>query len=194
MGDKLPAIQFYTGDWLKDQVAVCSEAAQGLWLRMLMVMHDAMPYGHLILNGKAMSPEVIARRCGCPMDDIELVHPIAPDKIITRPGYITLLAELDTAGVPRRNNKGIIFSKRMVEDEKRRRLSRKYGKKGGNPTLIGRVIPWGLTLPEEKMKMKLKNSGRGSGGGTNGHGYVSAEERAKQRAAEFFKKREGGEK
>ena len=38
---KLPYIQLYPGDWLRDSVAGCSLAAQGLWLRMMFVMHDS---------------------------------------------------------------------------------------------------------------------------------------------------------
>ena len=44
---KMPAIQLYTGDWLKDPVAGCSLAAQGLWLRMMFIAHDSRRYGYL---------------------------------------------------------------------------------------------------------------------------------------------------
>lgn len=42
---KTPAFQFYPGDWLRSEVAGCSISAQGLWLRLLMVMHDCDRYG-----------------------------------------------------------------------------------------------------------------------------------------------------
>ena len=96
---KLPALQFYPGDWLRDDIAGCSLAAQGLWLRMMFIGHDCERYGYLCQNGSPIPPESIARRCGC-----------------TPAQYETLLAELDAAGIPSRTPEGIIFSRRMVRD------------------------------------------------------------------------------
>lgn len=104
---KLPAFQFYPGDWIRDSISGCSLAAQGLWLRMLIVMHDAERRGYLSMNGSPIHPGSIAQRCGC-----------TPEQ------YETLLDELSRASVPRRTSDGIIFSKRMVEDEKRRKKER----------------------------------------------------------------------
>lgn len=101
---KLPAIQFYPGDWLRDPVAGCSLAAQGLWLRMMMLMHDSDRYGYLSCNGVPIPSEAIARRCSC--DSTEQ--------------YTTLLAELDKAGVPSRTQAQVIYSRRMVRDAKKR--------------------------------------------------------------------------
>jgi hypothetical protein len=100
---KLPAIQFYPGDWLRDEVAGCSLGAQGLWLRMMFIAHDSERYGYLSLNGNAMPDDFVARRCGSSVTD-----------------YVTLLAELDRAGVPSRTPEGIIYSRRMVRDAKAR--------------------------------------------------------------------------
>jgi hypothetical protein len=45
---KRPAFQFYPGDWLRDMaLRSCSMEARGLWIEMLCLMHDAVPYGHL---------------------------------------------------------------------------------------------------------------------------------------------------
>lgn len=104
---KRPSFQFYPGDWIRDGVSGCSLAAQGLWLRMMIVMHDSERYGYLSTNGSPMPPAAIAQRCGCTVEE-----------------YKILLAELISAGVPRRNRVEIIFSKRMAEDEKRRKNAR----------------------------------------------------------------------
>lgn len=96
---KLPAIHLYPGDWLRDTVAGCSLAAQGLWLRMMFLMHDSERYGYLIVNGSPMTSESIARRCGC-----------------TPTEYETLYGELDAAGVPSRTKGNLIFSRRMARD------------------------------------------------------------------------------
>lgn len=108
---KLPAIQFYPGDWLRDDISGCSLAAQGLWLRMMFLAHDCDRYGYLATNGQPMHPDSIARRAGC-----------SPEE------YATLLAELDAAGVPGRTPGGIIFSRRMVRDGQKRRDNRKRQK------------------------------------------------------------------
>ena len=101
--ENLPAIQLYVGDWLKDDIAGCSLEAQGLWLRMMFVMHVTERYGYLQLNGKPIPAESIARRCGC-----------------TLPQYLTLLQELDDSGVPSRTRDEVIFSRRMVRDAEKR--------------------------------------------------------------------------
>lgn len=106
---KLPAIQFYPGDWLLDSIAGCSLAAQGLWLRMMFIAHNSDRYGYLMLDGKPLSPEAIARRCGCSLEQ-----------------YLPLLAELDGASIPSRTKAGVIFSRRMVRDAEKRADNRMY--------------------------------------------------------------------
>src|SRR5687768_4957294 len=108
MSKKLPWFSFYPKDWLADPVSGLSLAAQGLWLRMMILAHDSERYGYLVLNGSPIPPAVIARRCGC--ESLEQ--------------YETLLAELDSVGVPERTPNGIIYSRRMIRDEKKRQLER----------------------------------------------------------------------
>jgi len=100
----LPWLQFYPSDWLSDSVAGCSLAAQGLWLRMLLVAHNSQRYGYLEMDGKPIPDELLFRRCGCA--NVE--------------EYRNLLAELCTAGVPSRTSEGIIYSRRMARDQKER--------------------------------------------------------------------------
>lgn len=101
---KLPAIQFYPGDWLRDSISGCSLAAQGLWLRILFLMHDSPRYGYLCsTDGTAIPPESVARRCGCHLEQ-----------------YDALLLELDRANVFSRNPDGLIYSRRMVRDHRER--------------------------------------------------------------------------
>ncbi len=117
MAEKLPHIQFYPGDWLRDNVSGCTLAAQGLWLRMLFVAHDSTRYGYLESNGSPMQPETIARRCGCDLAQ-----------------YETLLSELVCAGVPSKTDNGILYSRRMVNDASLRLVRAKAGRKGGKQT------------------------------------------------------------
>lgn len=118
---KLPAFQFYPGDWLRDGVSGCSLAAQGLWLRLMILMHDSERYGYLCYNGLPIPSAQLARRCGCTLAE-----------------YEELLAELESAGVPSRTKDGIIYSRRMTRDAEERtrnaeRQRRHYQSKKQNP-------------------------------------------------------------
>lgn len=153
---KIPALQFYPGDWLRDDISSCSLSAQGLWLRMMIVMHDCMPYGHLAQKGAAMSPEKAAQRCGCTLDE-----------------YSSNLAELDDAGIPSRTATGCIYSRRMVRDHAIRLTNRANGRKGGNPkllddSLIPPVKP--SVKPPDNPSLKRKSEDEDSGNGDGAEG------------------------
>lgn len=104
---KSPSFQFYPGDWLRNDVSGCSLEAQGLWLRLMIIMHDAQIYGQLVLNNAPMPPEFVAKKIG-----------------ISCKKYSNLLAELDFAGVINRKENGIIYSGRMERDEILRQQNR----------------------------------------------------------------------
>jgi len=97
---KIPSFQFYPGDWLRDNISGCSLEAQGLWLRMMILMHDSERYGYLSMDGVPIPPGFVARKCGCD----------------TLRQYTTLLEELTKAGIPSRTPEGVIYSRRMVRD------------------------------------------------------------------------------
>ncbi len=93
-----------------------------------------------------MQPVTVARRCQCDLAE-----------------YQRYLDELTLAGVAARNADGIIYSRRMVRDAKRRNDAKCNGRKGGNPLLLRREVipPDNPTLnlsgyPPLKMTMKLK--------------------------------------
>lgn len=106
---RLPSLQFYPGDWLRDSIAGCSLGAQGLWLRIMFLMHDSPRYGYLCTaTGSPVPPAHVASQCG-----------LSPEQ------YEALLAELDSVSVPSRTAAGVIFSRRMVRDSRRRAQYRK---------------------------------------------------------------------
>jgi hypothetical protein len=148
MSSKLPAFQFYPADWQRDSISGCSLAAQGLWLRMMFLMHFSERYGYLCINGSPMHPAHIAHRCGTPQDQ-----------------YETLLAELDLAGVPSRLPDGTIYSRRMVRDAKSREIFRKFGKKGGNPALNPPLNPPLKAVLKKKGEIEDSSEGKGTGEG-----------------------------
>lgn len=104
-----PWIKFYPRDWRGDQaLRAVSVAARGLWMEMLCIMHEASPYGHLVLGGLAVSNGVLARMSGLGADECG-----------------ELIAELESAGVSSRTRKGVIYSRRMIKDRSRAEKGRK---------------------------------------------------------------------
>lgn len=77
------------------------------------VMHDCDPYGHLALNGKPMTAANISGQTGVPVAQVR-----------------KLLDELQANGVARETAEGLIYSKRMVDDERVRNARAEGGKAG----------------------------------------------------------------
>lgn len=111
---KRPSFQFYPADWRKDnELRSCSVAARGLWTEMMVLAHECVPYGHLAINGKAMTPDEVARLTAVGFEECE-----------------NLISELEVRGVFSRTDGGIIFSRRMVKDEEVRNARAAGGEKG----------------------------------------------------------------
>jgi hypothetical protein len=103
VSNKLFYYKFEIQSWRSDAVFRCSLAARGLWLEMMNMMHVQERYGYLSQNSSPIPSEAIARYCGSSLEQYEV-----------------LLAELSAAGVPGWTSNGIIYSRRMVRDEKER--------------------------------------------------------------------------
>ena len=59
---KRPWFKFYPSDWRADQaLRSCSVAARGLWIECMCIMHEADPYGHLVVNGRPVTDTLLAR-------------------------------------------------------------------------------------------------------------------------------------
>ncbi|OUI98909.1 winged helix-turn-helix domain-containing protein [Acetobacter cibinongensis] len=97
---------------------LCSLAAQGLWVRLLCLMHEAEPYGHLCLNGQALSARQIGLMVG------------VSDRQVVR-----LVQELRQANVFSTTPSGCIFSRRLVRDRAASDQGAAWGRTGGNPSL-----------------------------------------------------------
>jgi hypothetical protein len=118
---KLPAFQFYPGDWRKDVgVQSLNYFDRGVWHEMLCLMHESERRGVLTLNGQAMSDDSLGRLLG-----------------LDKQTLTTTLNTLLTSGVASREAQtGAIFCRRMVRDEKLREVRAAAGKLGGNPLLL----------------------------------------------------------
>lgn len=118
---KRPAFQFYPGDWLHDTaLRSCSVASRGLWIDLICIMHQAEPYGYLLINGRIPSKDILHRVLGIDAKDIEL-----------------LIFELTSSGVLSTREDGCVFSRRMVKDEETR-LKRALG---GSLSLANKNVP-----------------------------------------------------
>jgi len=118
---KLPSLQFYPGDWRKDPgVQALNYQDRGIWFEILLLMHESEPRGKLLLNGKPMPEDALARLLGL-------------DKQI----LTTTLSTLREYGVSDVDPiTGALMNRRMVRDEEIRKKRIECGKLGGNPILV----------------------------------------------------------
>lgn len=120
-----PWMKFYPSDWRADpMLRLCSMAARGLWVEMLCIMHEATPYGTLLVNGRRLDKKQLAALVGIPERDCT-----------------ALLLELEGGGVFSREEDGTIFSRRMRRDAEKALKDKENGKGGGNPRLKAGVNP-----------------------------------------------------
>jgi hypothetical protein len=95
-------MKFYPSDWLGDPaLRTCSYAARGLWMDMLCLMDTASPRGHLKLGRKKLDIPGLATITGGTPKQVE-----------------KLLAELRETGVFSVTKRGVIYSRKMVREEK----------------------------------------------------------------------------
>lgn len=91
-------MKFYPTDWRSDPaLRMCRLAARGLWIEMIALMHEAVPYGYLLVSGRSPTDAQLAVLAGATPDQI-------PE----------LIGELDAAGVFSRTREGVIFSPEMA--------------------------------------------------------------------------------
>jgi hypothetical protein len=87
---KLPAIQFYTGDWLKDpRLSMCSAMTRGIWIDFLCAMHELDRVGEL--RG---TPDQLARVARCsPVEIVQALDELsasAAAEVLQRNGVYTV--------------------------------------------------------------------------------------------------------
>ena len=126
---KLPAMQFYVGDWRKDPgVQALDFHDRGVWFELICLMHESEERGKLMLNGAAMPEDAISRLLGL-------------DKQI----LTTTLTKLLTYGVASTcEETGAITCRRMIRDENLRKTRAGCGKLGGNPILLNQKSTTGV--------------------------------------------------
>lgn len=107
---------------------------------LLAIAHEGEPYGYLTIGGKSIDDKTLARMTGT-----------TPQKVRK------LLAELESHNVFSRNEKGIIYSRRMVRDERIRNVRAAAGKLGGNPDLLDKLKVNQQDNPPEEERISRKD-------------------------------------
>lgn len=120
-----PWMKFYPSDWRADPaLRSCTIAARGLWVEMLCIMHEAVPYGSLLINGARIDKKRLATLAG-----------------ISERECIALLLELEGFGVFSRDDDGTIYSRRMRRDAEKADKAVRDGLKGGHPDIRRGTVP-----------------------------------------------------
>jgi hypothetical protein len=115
----MPYSKFFWSDWDADPaLRMVSMAAQGFWMRMLCIASNSDPIGYVMLNGRGL-------------DEDDLAHLTGQDKRKVK-GWVK---ELEEAGVFSRDERGVIYSRRMTRDFLQLEQARQWGQTGGNPAL-----------------------------------------------------------
>ncbi|MFA6134710.1 MAG: hypothetical protein WC869_11910 [Phycisphaerae bacterium] len=145
-------MKWYPADWRSDpSLRMCGFAARGLWADLLALMHEAEPYGCLLVNGKPPSPAQLAAMLGGTARQVE-----------------TLMAELEAAGVFSRDDEGVVYSRRMVRDqaaslEGREWVEKRWANRGptGGPNRDpnrGGTLPPITQKPEARSKIENQDA------------------------------------
>jgi len=119
MSKKLPALHFYTGDWWKDPgIMALSCEERGLWFQMLLIMFESTRRGYLEINGKPFPEKELVKICEISRHKLKKIF----QKLIE---YGIVSVEKDT---------NILYSRRMITDERKRQTFENNGKSGGRPS------------------------------------------------------------
>lgn len=107
-------LKFYPKDWNGDHnLRACSLAARGLLASLLEPMHEAEPYGHLLVRGKKPEYAELAVIASCHLREVKYG-----------------IEELLKNHVLSVNSDGIYYSRRMVRDAERRTRQALGGTRG----------------------------------------------------------------
>lgn len=102
--------KFWWQDWQNDPaLRQCSFAAQGLWMRLLCLAHEAVRRGSVLINGRMPTPRQLVAQVGG-----------------TEREVAKLLGELEREGVFSRDPDGTIYSRRMRRDDEASEAGREH--------------------------------------------------------------------
>ncbi len=111
---RLPWMKFYPRDWLNEpSLRLASHEAKGVWIDLICLAWDSPVRGKILgPNGDALTHDDIARIIGIEREKCEKI-----------------LAELDKLGVSSHDEKGCIYCRRMLREDKRMEQDRRRAKR-----------------------------------------------------------------
>lgn len=113
---KLPAMQWYPGDWRKDPgVQSLDYYDRGVWRELIDVMHESAERGRLVFP------------TGAPMEDTDIARLLG----IEEAKWKQIRSRLISRGVASEDAAGVLYNRRMVRDEDLRQARAEAGRKGG---------------------------------------------------------------
>lgn len=169
---KLPAIQFYPGDWRKDSgIQSLNYHEKGVWMEILFFMHESEQRGKLLLNGKPVPEDRLSR----------MLH---LDKQETNTLINTFLS-LGVADIC--PDTGALMNRRMVRDEKIREQKAEAGRiGGGNPNFTkGKQNPYII-----QDKQNDKHNDKQKGGSSVSVSSLSSSSKNKQGDSSWEKEKQ----
>jgi hypothetical protein len=142
-----PFLNLANKDWLTDpKLRACRPTSRSLWIDLMCFSCLDDPIGYVSLNdGPMAAADITSAIAGWTIDGVEKA-----------------LADLQKNGVFSVDKRHRIYSRRIVRDEKLAAISRKNGKKGGNPSL--RKTKENLSGDKPRARARV---GSGSGSGKN---------------------------
>lgn len=139
-----PWFKLWVADWLGDTLLrSCSLGARGLLIDLICIMHEADPYGHLLINGQ-------------PVTDFKLSVLLS----VRLPSLLSKLRELETKKVLSRNEAGVLFSRKMVKMAQESAKHRENGRKGGHPALVNQVVNGGVKPKKQEAISKKEHTSK----------------------------------
>lgn len=118
---KRPSFQFYPADWRKDPgVQALPYHDRGVWFEIICLLHESEERGKLLLNGRPMPDDALARLLGLDKQKLNQT--------------LSILMEFGVA--QRCESTGALMNRRMVRDEALSKIRAESGKMGGNPVLL----------------------------------------------------------
>ena len=144
--NKAPAFQFYAMDWLTDpSLRLCSPETRGVWIDLLCWMFLSNEPGFLIINGQPLDANSLKQFVNCDQKSFEKIW-----------------SELTKFGIIKLDDRGVYYSKRMVEDERIRQIRRDCGSLGGNPKLQPKREPKVKNLDKQDLNQNSTPSSSSS--------------------------------
>ena len=111
MGEKLPYLPFYIGDWRKDTaLSLCTPATRGIWIDLLCAMHELNRSGQI-----TGTIDQLSRVCRC--------------TAVEMTSAINELSVTGAALVTKRDDKITIINRRMKRENEERRKNSERQKK-----------------------------------------------------------------